>query len=722
MTSTPTKAAGSSSFKSSNKTVGDINAGGSKSTVSNPTNKTTTVQAQPIKGRSSNAYHFQSEQGDFNGFDCAADCLLFVLTRLERVQTTASDSDVVEAIKASPEGKYFDEFINQINSSTHKKDATLSKLKLGFKGDNATDRLKDFLNQLAYSIRMCSLKYQTQGVEEDAASKSVLSIAQEFVKDCLAQSTASDQHTFSALLLNILASEIAVAEHTAVPKEADALKFVGSKAATLPKLFANELQSTFTEQMFRFSCLEFPEHYQPDEPIEKALERFRFFLINKMKKIDPTDFAKSFNQNVEVKEFLGEFSRFDLTNQLSVGVIEVNEKDFKLTTIARTIHAVLPDPKVETLSHQSMISKIDFHGISEEDAKHFKYPDFSDAIYKLTSASSFDINDYDWIHIGFNLISSTYYWKSIYETLSEEEMAGKWQLLFSFREKFPDLRSAVKVLVLSKEYRVTSINNISKQIDLFMSNNKEATVGDLYSFIVGRHAAKKRMEPGKFKLKTKLEDLVFVKSKGGEIISKHKCTSSNETIRQVYKSLSSEDEFDGKGSELTIACIIQDEADSEEADSDKQSMLDKGAIKSNPTNFFDFFFRIAFQKSTSSIMNLTYFRNKIANFWIPSILVIDVKNLSTTLIDPKRDLTLEFLTKDIKEKMGIVLNTKYKLIGLICITKDMKMYYPITVDASGKIGTVYFTKETQASLVKASDQFIKYMILERKEADLEAQG
>ena len=143
-------------------------------------------------------------------------------------------------------------------------------------------------------------------------------------------------------------------------------------------------------------------------------------------------------------------------------------------------------------------------------------------------------------------------------------------------------------------------------------------------------------------------------------------------------------------------------------------------IKSSLTQFMTFVHKNSIPKQTY-LEKLHLLRNRTPGFWLPSILILDVRTLGERLISPFDDLRITEISTKMLADSGMVINTHYVPIGLICQLKNLPgEYYPVrTIWGKQPTAIGYLGKQRKANRGQLDDSCVHFVILERKEAEIE---
>ena len=302
--------------------------------------------------------------------------------------------------------------------------------------------------------------------------------------------------------------------------------------------------------------------------------------------------------------------------------------------------------------------------------------------------------------------------------------------LISFEDKIKDIDSAILIPISDQKPPVVWFTRDSIHFDLFATQNLEATVGDLLEYVNTRlinqgYGQANLNEHSAYLQNIQTKAIVKFMNKQEKLLPLlHKVgykSGDNKTRRMNYMFVYKDNYVANKTTENNESGVTN--STKEETIFNNQTS-NNDMLKSNLTNFFDFFYKESCGSRPRFIQNQPFLGHQPLGFFLPPVLIIDMRQIGSNLVNPKSGLSFNNFKQALNDS-GILLNHKYQLKGLVCATKDSiqtkpsMTCYPVLVNGNEAVG--FLGPSRQINLNKLDDRYIIAIVLERQEYDSESQ-
>ena len=534
-----------------------------------------------------------------------------------------------------------------------------------------------------------------------------------------------EDKSLGALLFNALYKDLELTGYKLVEDE-NRLEALQSRLEDLKAAIQRRKSaSCFFLTLTRFALGDSLENVSTDDLGDRAVEALKPLLFKKLKQCRPSEYAAALSQAHPLK--FTTFSRFDLTPNCTIGSIFL--KMHFLTSVAtKSMSFFLPNGKKYEIEHQQLLSNLEIPGISDEpefDSIPLSKPKVLDSVKRLESREAFAVSDYDWVQLNFNSYKKLFTWCTGNEEQQRfAEGQVNFDLLFSYSEKFKNIEACLKIPIFSKTFSNLPVFK-SCFMDLFITANDDSTIADLIAFLKDRAQVQN--------LDTKdvmWKNLVFIRlDKRLEVRPKSERDRLRDLVTKVTDKLAPpEEQFAKRAIQFFCKLDCKSVNDSAVQNSEEKKtnetleevikLASKEVIKLEPSSFFDFLYRVSFRKQRANLSGVQLFKSQPVSFYLPALLLVNVSKITTYAIDPRKGLNFDMFKSAIAE-MGLLLNHKYELRGLICERKeDPSVFYPIKVDWVNKKATGYLGVKMEFELSKLQDSQVRYMLLQRAELEV----
>jgi hypothetical protein len=651
------------------------------------------------------------------------DSLVFLLTQTELFKALAEDQEVVDLVSDHEEGKPFAEFIKLVQKTNNGDSANIDGLKKFLTCKNSDQKIDEVLNVLTGSLKK-SL-FRAMEVEPAEDEDLPLSILETIINEFAENSLSWQDNSLGALLFNTLYKDLELTGYKLVEDE-NRLEVLQSKLEELKEAIQRKKASSyFILTLSRFALGDTLENITPDDLGDRAVEAYKTLLCKKLKERQPSEYTAAVSQAHPLK--FSTFSRFDLSPNCTIGTIHL-KMHFLISTATKSMSFFLPNGKKYEIEHQQLLSDVEIPGITDEpefDSIILAKPKVQDSVKQLESREAFAISDYDWIQLNFNSYQKFFTWCTGNEEQQRfAEGQVNFSLLFSYNEKFKDVENCLKIPIFSKTFSNLPVFK-SCFMDLFVTSKENTTVADLIAFLKERAQVQNLDTKG-----ITWKNLVFLrldKKLQGRPSSEKQLL--RELVDKVTEKVPNPGEKYGKRT-IHFFCKLDSKSVNDSALQNSQEkktnetleevikLSSKEVIKLDPSSFFEYFYRISFRKLRANLSDVHYFKSQPVSFYLPAILIINVSKIANYVIDPKKGINFDMLKSPVAD-MGLLLNYKYELRGLICEWKeDPSVFYPIKVDWVNKKATGYLGVKLDFELKKLNDSQVRYMILQRAEIEV----
>ena len=673
--------------------------------------------------RSTPDYQFQVEMAAHDHAFSLVDSLVFLLAETEHFKSLAEDQEVMDLVEGHEEGQPFAEFIKIVRKFISGDSANMGGLKKFLTCKNSDFKVDELLNVLT-----CSLKrslFKAMEVEPAEDEDVPLNILETIISEFAENSLSWEDKSLGALLFNTLYKDLELTGHKLVDGE-NRLEVLQSKLKQLKEAIQRKKSSSyFILTLTRFGLGETLENISPDDLGDRAVETYKQLICKKLKECRSSEYAAALSQAHPLK--FSTFSRFDITPNCNIGTIFL--KMHFLTSVAtKSMSFFLPNGKKYEIEHQQLLGDLEIPGITDEpdfDSIALSKPKVLDSVKRLESREAFAVSDYDWIQLNFNSYQKFFTWCTGNEEQQRfAEGQVNFNLLFSYSEKFKDIDNCLKIPIFSKTFSNLPVFK-SCFMDLFITSNENSTIADLITFLRERAQVQN--------LDTKditWKNLIFLRlDKKFSIRPKSDRDRLRDLVTKVTEKLAPPGEkygnraihyfckLDGK-SVNDSAVQNSEEKKTNETLEEVIKLQSKEVIKLEPTSFYDYLYRVSFRKQRAILSDVHFYKSQPVSFYLPAILIVNVGKVSSYVIDPKKGINFDMFKSAVAE-MGLLLNHKYELRGLICEWKeDPSVFYPIKVDWVNKKATGYLGIKVEFELSKLRDCQVRYMVLQRAELEV----
>ena len=700
-----------------------INTLGTKN--ANSSKKFSEIYQKSLKGcESCKNYKFQVELYEKGKDYSLVDSLLFLLCNTESILVLAEDDDILNNAKSTDNlgalSSFF-EMVRKVNSEGNA--GNMDDMKKYLTSAEGPSGIEEVFALIASGMRQTLFKMME--VEPAEVDTSIADLIEMIVSDYRENGLSVSDNNVSASLVWRLYRDLLSIGHMEVEGE-DKVEALYNNIEVLKKAVTRSPQiSCFVQHLARLSINDTVfDSLDMDETGERVVGVYRTILFRDLKQTGQSEYLRVVSQQQPLK--YSSFNRYDLTQNHSIGTLTL-KMNFLTSITCRSMVFFLPSGKKYEIEHQRVLSNVEIPGItdnSEYDQYFLRRPSVLDSVAKLESREKFAISDYDWVQLNFNAYQNFLTWVHGSEEMFRFiEGQINPNLLFSYSIKFKDLVSSIKIPIFSKTHsNLPEFKN--SFMDLYITENKDSTMQDLVNFLVERSNIQgldstdiKWNALSFVRLDTKLE--VKAQSKNDKLVDLVKRVNQKVPIETgIYKNRTIHFFCKLTGKSVNDSAINKnEEKKTNETLEEVIKLTSTETIKVEPTNFLDYLLKVSFKKMKVMDNQMYFFRNQLATFYLPKILLLSVEKIAPHVIDPKKNLSFDMF-RSLLEEMKMYMSAEYMLKGVICDTaKDPNLYYPIKVDPFLQTCTGYLGKQMEFSLKDLNDAHVKYILFERKEAD-----
>lgn len=415
----------------------------------------------------------------------------------------------------------------------------------------------------------------------------------------------------------------------------------------------------------------------------------------------------------------GNMSRFDFTNNLSVGIVEMNTELFA-NTCRKDYYFVLPNGKKIVYKSQASLTTVNAPKLrdSGEEPADFIYPTVNDAVNQIEGKETFASSDYDWVSLTYNFHDRCFEW------LAKEQAKGDSVVNHAKASYFigfdtlknisgPVLKQGLVVPLSNKNASSVAIMRLDN-LNLFVSPSTEATIQDLLDYLNNVLTQQKLTAKP-----VEANHLRFESLHNETSIS----VKAEDSLLEVLKKVgwTQEGNHQQKGSFVCSYKIRYPMPDSEAKAGhlyhEERRTLAKHTLKTSLTSFYQFIFRELFSSQLMKTAGRHFIAGQPLEFWLPSVLLLDVRKFSASIVDVKGGLDLKELAPLIEE-VGVSFNTKYNLVGAI-LKSPVPPPDNFPCKISGKEALVFFDGTIKKAVKDLNDAAIEFVLLVRAHVDVE---
>ena len=698
--------------------VGFREAGVQNTGEQKPAKRADPIESQAIhriKNSSTSNYLFQNEQKDYNIDTTLVDSITFLLCGLEGITELLHSEDALEAINSSDSGKEFNKFLEIVRKYGNKSKANLNDfLSVLNAGKDRISRLKQLLARLSGSFQ--SSIHQP----EVKCSDSIGKLALDFVAECKSKGTGTSSHPTSHLLLTLLGLDLGFG-----PDNSD--KVLGTDGGQISsKLDKLGFDSYFARQLVRMVYRDVHADLltgNGDDVADALVEKFASVMIQKIKGgfASSPDICKEIGQATDLSLIDSKMTRYDFTNNLSVGVIEMDLELYS-NTCRKDFRFILPNGKKIVHKNQGSLTSVNIPKLtsSGEKAVEFIYPTVLDAVNQIESKESFASSDYDWVGLTYNFYDHRFEWLSKEQSKTDSVYNHSKSSFYIGYDYLKNISSQVLqnglVIPLSNKGANFIKTMRTDNINLFISTSQDSTVQDLLDYLnrilEQQKMTNKPVEASHLKFESlKNSKVAHVTEPSGKLI---------DLLKQV--GWTNEENQQQGGSYICTFQIKYPMPDAEAKSShlliEETRIHAKHSLKTSLTSFYQFMFRELFVKHLVKTAGRSYIAGQPVEYWLPTVLILDMRKYSATVVNVKGGLDLKELVPLIEE-MGISFNTKYSLFGAI-LRSPQAPYDSYPCQIVGTEARIYYDGPFRKLTTKdLDDSIIQYVLLTRSHVDVE---
>ena len=664
------------------------------------------------KLRSTDKYVFQSEIQAPGCPSTLADSLVFLLCNLESVTELASVDDIYDILSTTPAGMPMHHFIDTVRSFTSGKDASASAMLSLSYGTDSMTTMTSVIDMMYASMQACVL----DGSNDDCASigDMAVDVVQSSRRDVECGGVVDGEVT--GLLLGLLGVDVGV-------EGSEELLGMGDDQvkATLDE---KGFESLFASQLVRLVMRDVKADLLPgngDDVADGIVEKFTSLLVTKFRSQSENS-SKLVGQQVHISKLQSSFTRYDFTNNFSIGILELGIDLIKSIT-RKNFHFILPNGKRITHKSQNSLTSVSIPGLSQDDdVNHdLAYPTVADAVSQIQGKETFAIADFDWICLNYNITLGCFEWLSRGQPLSsrcQEHCKSTYFIGFDHGRSvsLDVLKASIMVPLTNRPARCVSIMRLDN-VNLYLSSRIDASVADLVSHLNTMLRAQKMIRDDVHVSDIKFESLTDARavrpiSGGQKVIDLLQQVGWLQTAHQNQL--------------CTVICSYKirhpntdKEAQSGELVVEENRISSSQTLKASITSFMQLVFNEIISDNCIFVNGSCYLQGKPLEFWLPAILVVDVRKYAVSVLNSKDSLNLKAL-KDLVQQTGLSFNTRYAIKGLILSRTDngAEDYLPVTVDIIKSLATEYYDGCHKSKLASIRDTDIRFAVFERSAVDI----
>lgn len=673
------------------------------------------------------------------------DSVFFLLSRSYEIHHVFSDIDVFDILSKSKSGDFLLRLIPQVEGQPTESlyPKSINSIVNMLTSHRQSDMLKEFLGALTQSFRASYLEGLLPAMKQERPV-TMGELALELLEEIQKVKVAARKDTLSILLLKLITVDVIGNQH---PNADPIAALLAVKDRIAISYSTKQFNSAFAHHLVRAVVGDLSESTTVDSVAEKVVEKFKELLWSVTKHSSAQDYAEKIGETEYFPETNTRFTRYDLTHMLGIGLLEVGFQPIT-NTARRTLIYRLPDGSMYWIDNQPILCNVQIANSKEQDIDYFPYPKVKDNVRKLEQKEQFALSDFDWVMVVYNLEGKHYQWYSSQQSLTMDysSCSRKW-LHFGFSERITSFNKCIKILIRASTLQQDGycLPDEDKYYDFFISDDKNATVGDLIAFLAPR------LERNSIFLKQgiALSDITFVDTQS---IIKQVGTQGKRSVYKQYHNTKVpkdakeriidilEKDLKLKTTEedqqiMHYECLIHsrkirtaliEKSNYSEANKTKAEAIKLKAagnsemIKPSTSRFVNFMYQLNLADKHYDIGTQTFFANRNLVFWLPMYLLLDVSQVGSTLMNPKTDLLLKCISNHLLERNGLFLNHRYSLIGLICRREHTdNEFYPVEVDGLSGRSVGYLNRAHGVPTDRIDDGLVKYALFERCEYEVD---
>lgn len=720
----PTKAHARGTVKNFKLTVNTGNAGQTELLTSNQTlgKRETAISSQPsnpivkIKNKSTDKYLFQSEQKDYKVGTTLADAVSFLLCSLERVEEQSQSEDMAELLGGSSQGAFFSEFLETVKAFKGNKRASINKLIEVATSNQPDGMLKQLLSELSKSLQLC-----LHPAEEEL--KSLGRLASDFISQASSSKISEDDTPCTWLLLSLLGEDLGLGKDSV-----DKVKQSDSHQVT-QKMDQLGFNSLFARQTYRLMQRDVHHNLLPgngEDAVDSLVEGFTAAFVAQLTQAKKgSDISELIGQTTIINKLGTKFSRYDFTNNFTVGLLQF-DVDLISSTSRKTFVFVLPNGKKIVHNCQHTLTGVCITSLrnSGDYVEDLTYPTVLDGVNQIQRKEAFAGSDFDWIGMNYNMYTKKFEWLAKDQSLNSKAYNHSKTNFFigydsTYNVTLEGLKSSVIVPLSNK--RSDFIHTMRfDNINLFVSPNSDCTVDDLLKYLNACLKAQLLIAGD-----VTIKDLLFESLTSDTVLEPSAGTQKiKDLISQV--GWSKEDQEQQACAYYCYFKIRHPMPDSESRAShlivEENRFSSTQILKVSLSSYLQLMFREFMNTGLIKAGNSYCLAGQPLEYWMPTVLIIDLRKYSSTIVDAKHNIDLKELAK-LAEEIGLSFNSKYMLRGLINSTKVVggEDYYPVLVDTIKGTVVQYYDGATKNKLAFVRDIDIRYAFFERCAVDVIAE-
>lgn len=709
----PTKAVERQTLKSVTKFHSDILDHDGK--MANITDKAMTNKVQgnagliegKIKMKATEKYRFRCEEKASGDFSTLVDSLVFLLCNLEGFVELASGDDIIEMLQESKGSKPIVDFLNVVKTYCGGKGASIEQLLPLLSSSNPQSAMRELLSTLSASFQASILHddEQYQGTIGDLAV-------------CLAKHARSVEIDEEASPITSLLLELLNADLKSSAREA-------TDATIKQTMDGLAFESIFARQLFRLVLRDVHSDLLPgneDDFGDSLVDKFNSLLLTKLKTQSSTA-CKDIGQEVHIDKVDTTFSRFDFSNTLTVGLLEIGLEMNKCVS-RKDFHFMLPNGKRITHKLQNSLVAVNIPTLRGESqsTEDLVYPTVLDAVNQIQGKESFASTDFDWICLNYNMTNKVFEWLARDQPLcrnSQEYSKSSYFVGFAQSSTYDmeSLRRSIMVPLSNKSARHVATMRVDN-MNLFMNQSLDCTVQDLLNYLNStlneQRVIAEDIKVSDIKFES-LSESVSVKPTSGnqkikDLIQKVGWTQAaqeNQTCPFIcsYKIKHPLPEAEARSAHLVI---------------EETRVHSSQSLKTSLTSFLQLIFKEIISDNLIKAQNSCFLAGQPLEYWLPAILIVDVSKYAASVVNSKSNIDIKQLEQLISSA-SLSFNTRYTLRGMISssIDYDAINYYPSIIDTIKSTAMHYYDGCRRSMLDDVNDDHVVYAVFDRLMVDVD---
>ena len=650
-----------------------------------------------------------------------------------------SDVDVVKKLEANfqKEGQEFIPELTLASSMTNILKVNNEKKFLSIFGHEFVDNLKNYKYnseaQAAVFKQWISNIFKSKSLSEDLPSNDLKPIitlgemASRFLKKVKENSPLKEhENAFSILLCKLLCLDLKLL-NTEIPKLLE--KQENEVQLALNKLGSNSL---FARQLFRQHFQDVPSKYLKDTndiTVQDLYANYSAMINELIREKEPKiDLSELTGQTFQEPKYGFKYSRYDVDPTFSVGILDL---DFDITgsKVRKDYCFRLPKGAIVDIISRSVLNSVYMPSFEASGSrlKDFCYPKELEQINKIHS--KIVIDDFSWLRLVLDKSISSIRWLEATEPIPDYcycESQKVWYLGYDEEKKqsvtdesahfINKVKNSILVPICNTSGHQLSALNPCSNLDLILVEKKDCTVNEFLDKLNITLKNKKIIaEP------LTLKEIYFQNMReGGHPFKLPVVKSGGVRLTDVLAEVGYEQ---GQAISRTIPYVCSYLANSTTnghipsstavyIKTIKQKFA--SSLMASVSDFFDFLYNLALDKSKTLIGDRTYIKGHSLEFFLPQFLFVDVEKLSCSVIDIQGGLSLRYLEKAVK-LANLSLSTEYGIVGFVIRNrlqfKDQYYDFSIKSDDETKMTSTLYGEMKISELDLHS---VKYVAYQRK--------